>query len=168
MIKNNIYNITLTIIISLLLINCNDNKSETLPKNNLTPTVYSYEIINVYPHDINAYTQGLEFYNGVLYESVGRYGKSQLRRVDYKSGEVLSKKNINEKYFAEGITILDDLIYLLSWREKIGFIYYVNNFIKIHNLGCFFSFYPFSFSSVLVIPKSTNHPTNKKTHECGG
>ena len=128
MIKNNIYNITLTIIISLLLINCNDNKSETLPKNNLTPTVYSYEIINVYPHDINAYTQGLEFYNGFLYESIGRYGKSQLRRVDYESGEVLSTKNINKKYFAEGITILDDLIYLLSWREKIGFIYDVNNF----------------------------------------
>lgn len=126
MIKNSIYNITLTLIISLLLINCNDNKSETLPKNNLTPTVYSYEIINVYPHDINAYTQGLEFYNGFLYESIGRYGKSQLRKVDYKSGEILNKKNINKKYFAEGITILDDLIYLLSWREKVGFIYDVN------------------------------------------
>ena len=71
MIKNNIYNITVTLIISLLLINCNDNKSKVLPKNNLTPTVYSYEIINVYPHDINAYTQGLEFYNGFLYESIG-------------------------------------------------------------------------------------------------
>ena len=127
MIKNSICNIALTLIISLLLINCNDNKSKPLPKNNLTPTIYSYEIINVYPHDINAYTQGLEFYNGFLYESIGRYGKSELRKVDYETGEILSKATINKKYFAEGITILDDLIYLLSWREKVGFIYDVNS-----------------------------------------
>ena len=123
----NIYNIILVLIISLL-ISCNDNQSKELPKNNITPTIYSYEIINVYPHDINAYTQGLEFYNGILYESIGRYGKSELRKVDYKSGEILSKKDINKKYFAEGITVLDDLIYLLSWREKVGFIYDINTF----------------------------------------
>jgi len=72
MTEKNIHKIILALIISLL-ISCNDNQSKTLPKNNITPTVYSYEIINVYPHDINAYTQGLEFYNGILYESIGRY-----------------------------------------------------------------------------------------------
>ena len=127
MTEKNIHKIILALIISLL-ISCNDNQSKTLPKNNITPTVYSYEIINVYPHDINAYTQGLEFYNGILYESIGRYGKSELRKLDYKSGEILSKKDINKKYFAEGITVLDDLIYLLSWREKVGFIYDINTF----------------------------------------
>ena len=117
----------LSLLACLICLSCINNDSAT-NKNNLVPTVYSYEIINTFPHDINAYTQGLEFYNDYLYESIGKYGKSELRKVDYKSGEVLKKKSINRKYFAEGITILNDLIYLLTWREKIGFIYDVEDF----------------------------------------
>ena len=128
MLKKFYQNIITTLIVSILLVSCSENQSKTLPKNNIIPTIYSYEIINEFPHDINAYTQGLEFYNGYLYESIGRYGKSELRKVDYKSGKVLHKKKINRKYFAEGITIKDDLIYLLSWREKVGFIYDISTF----------------------------------------
>ena len=84
----------MSLLACLICLSCINNDSAT-NKNNLVPTVYSYEMINTFPHDINAYTQGLEFYNDYLYESIGKYGKSELRKVDYKSGEVLKKKSIN-------------------------------------------------------------------------
>lgn len=85
--------------------------------------VYTYKIINSYPHDPLAFTQGLEFYNDTLYEGTGQYGVSALRKVDYKTGEVLQETALGKKYFGEGITILNDKIYFLTWREKVGFIY---------------------------------------------
>ena len=90
---------------------------------NITPTLYGYEIINEFKHDDKAYTQGLEFYNDVLYESTGLNGKSTLRKVNYKTGEVLKSIDIDHEYFAEGITILNDNIYQLTWKNQIGFIY---------------------------------------------
>ena len=70
MLKKFYQNIIITLIVSILLVSCSENQSKTLPKNNIIPTIFSYEIINEFPHDINAYTQGLEFYNGDLYESI--------------------------------------------------------------------------------------------------
>lgn len=99
--------------------------------NNITPKVYGYKIVNTYPHDINSYTQGLEFHNGELYESTGQYGSSKLRKVDYKTGEVLQNIDLAQQYFAEGLTIFNDKIYQLTWRENIGFIYDVNSFERI-------------------------------------
>jgi len=98
--------------------------------NNKTPQVYGYKIINEYPHDITSYTQGLEFYNGELYESTGQYGESKLRKVDYKTGEVLKNINLGNQYFAEGLTIFNTDIYQLTWQENIGFVYDVNTFEK--------------------------------------
>lgn len=98
--------------------------------NNTTPKVYGYNIINEYPHDITSYTQGLEFYNGVLYESTGQYGESKLRKVDYKTGEILNNLNLADQYFAEGLTIMDGSIYQLTWRENRGFVYDVDKFVK--------------------------------------
>jgi glutamine cyclotransferase len=98
--------------------------------NNHSPKVYGYKIINEYPHDITSYTQGLEFHNGELYESTGQYGESKLRKVDYKTGEVLQNKAIGNQYFGEGLTIMNDNIYQLTWQENIGFIYDVNTFEK--------------------------------------
>ena len=89
----------------------------------ITPKLYRYKIINEFRHDEKAYTQGLEFYDGVLYESTGLNGKSSLRKVDYETGEVLKSIKIDDQYFAEGITILDDNIYQLTWKNQIGFIY---------------------------------------------
>jgi len=83
----------------------------------------SYEVVNEYRHDQNAYTQGLEFYNNQLYESTGLNGKSTLRRIDYRSGEILKIINLDYEYFAEGLTILKDKIYQLTWKNNIGFIY---------------------------------------------
>ena len=98
--------------------------------NDKAPVVYTYEIINKYPHATDAYTQGLEFYNNVLYESTGHYGGSSLRKVDLETGEVLQKIEISPEFFAEGITILNDKIYQLTWKEGKGFIYDVDSFEK--------------------------------------
>lgn len=98
--------------------------------NNQTPKVLSFEILNEYPHDITSYTQGLEFHNGKLYESTGQYNESKLREVDYKTGEVLRNVDLAPSYFGEGLTILNDKIYQLTWKEDVGFVYDLNTFEK--------------------------------------
>lgn len=112
------------------------DKTETLNKsievfNNIIPTIYQYEIVNTFPHDITSYTQGLEFYNGELYESTGQKKKSKLRKVNFETGEVLKNIDLEDQYFGEGLTILNDKIYQLTWRAKRGFIYDVNTFEKL-------------------------------------
>ena len=92
------------------------------------PAIYDYKIINTYPHDKNAYTQGLEIHNGFLYESTGQYGKSSLRKVELKTGKVLQKIDLDKQYFGEGITKFGDNIIMLTWRKGIGFIYDFNTF----------------------------------------
>ena len=94
------------------------------------PKIYSYEIINRYPHQTDAYTQGLEFVNDELYESTGQYGESKLRKVAYKTGEVLKEVSLDNAYFAEGLTVVNDKIYQLTWRENTGFIYDKDTFEK--------------------------------------
>lgn len=96
--------------------------------NNSAPTVYTFTIVNEFPHDINAYTQGLEFYKGELYESTGQYGKSQLRKIDYKTGTVIQSFDIGNSYFGEGLTVMNENIYQLTWQESTGFVYDVNSF----------------------------------------
>lgn len=96
--------------------------------NNEPPILYTYNIIAKYPHATDAYTQGLEFYKDTLYESTGQYGESTLRKVDFKTGEVLQSIELDDSNFAEGLSILNDKIYQLTWREGIGFIYNVNTF----------------------------------------
>ncbi|MFC5045946.1 glutaminyl-peptide cyclotransferase [Aquimarina hainanensis] len=91
--------------------------------NKTAPKLYSYEIVATYPHDKNAFVQGLEFYNDTLYESTGRYGSSSLRKIAYTTGEILAKKDISKEYFAEGITILNNKIIQLTWKKRVGFIY---------------------------------------------
>lgn len=89
----------------------------------IKPKLYTYKILESYPHDIKAYTQGLEFHNGILYESTGQYRQSSLRKTDYKTGEVLEKVDLAKHYFGEGLTILNNKIYQLTWQENTGFIY---------------------------------------------
>ncbi len=96
--------------------------------NNSPPVSYSYRIINAYPHDQNAYTQGLEIHNDTLYESTGQYGSSSLRKVDLKTGEIIAQINLAENYFGEGITILNNKIYQLTWNEGEGLIYDLEDF----------------------------------------
>ena len=102
--------------------------------NGSTPKLYNYELLNTYPHDITSYTQGLEFYKGVLYESTGQYGESKLRTLDYKNDAILNNVNLSRSYFGEGLTVLNDKIYQLTWKEGRGLIYDVNTF---ETLGSF-------------------------------
>ncbi|MEM7086167.1 MAG: glutaminyl-peptide cyclotransferase [Bacteroidota bacterium] len=93
-----------------------------------TPKLYGYTILESYPHDINAFTQGLEFENDTLYESTGQRKKSTLRKTNYETGAVLKNKKLEDQYFAEGITVLNDKIYQLTWQRNTGFIYDLNSF----------------------------------------
>jgi glutamine cyclotransferase len=89
---------------------------------------YGYEIINVYPHDPKAFTQGLIFKEGFLYESTGLFGKSSLRKVELETGKVLQRKPIDRKYFSEGLAINNNQLIQLSWKAGEGFIYKLDNF----------------------------------------
>ncbi len=103
---------------------------------NIEPEIMTYKVITEYNHDKNAYTQGLEFYNNQLYESTGLNGKSTLRKSDYKSGEILNIVKLDYEYFGEGLTIINDKIYQLTWKNNIGFIYDLDfNKIRTFNYG---------------------------------
>ena len=97
---------------------------------NEKPAIYTYEIINSFPHDTKAYTQGLEYYDGFLYETTGRRGQSSLRKVDIKTGKVLQKIDLDKQYFGEGMTIFNNKIYWLTWQAKKGFVYNLDTFKK--------------------------------------
>jgi glutamine cyclotransferase len=94
-------------------------------------SVYSYEVVNTYPHDTGAFTQGLEYYNGELYESTGLNGKSSLRRVELTTGKVLQKIDIDKQYFGEGMTIFGGKIYMITYQTHVGFIYDLKTFKQI-------------------------------------
>ncbi|MEQ1643072.1 MAG: glutaminyl-peptide cyclotransferase [Pyrinomonadaceae bacterium] len=85
--------------------------------------VYGYEIVKSYPHDPKAFTQGLFFHNGVLFESTGQDGESTIRRVDLESGKVLQKWDLPRDEFGEGSTVLNDKIYMITWQDGIGRVF---------------------------------------------
>ena len=91
--------------------------------NTYQPNLYSYEIIGEYPHDISLYTQGLEFKNNILYESTGLNGYSSLRKFDVYNNQLIDVRFLDDEYFGEGLTILNNKIYQLTWKNRIGFIY---------------------------------------------
>lgn len=84
---------------------------------------YKIEVVKAYPHDTGSYTQGLFWHDGSLYESTGLNGKSTFRKVDLQSGQALTKLPFNRKYFVEGSVILGDKLYILTWTNKVVFIY---------------------------------------------
>jgi len=97
------------------------------------PVIYTYKIVNEYPHDPKAFTQGLEFYEGFIYESTGQHGKSGLRKVVLKTGKVIKKKALEKQYFGEGMTIFNEEIYMLTWQKKMGFIFNLDDFSFVKN-----------------------------------
>ena len=84
---------------------------------------YKIGVVKAYPHDTGSYTQGLFWHDGSLYESTGLNGKSTFRKVDLQSGKALTKLPFNRKYFVEGSVILGDKLYILTWTNKVIFIY---------------------------------------------
>ena len=87
------------------------------------PRQYGVKVVREYPHDREAYTQGLFFDGGVLYESTGQTGHSSFRKVDYASGKVLRKLDFSRKYFGEGSVFFDGKMYMLTWTNRVAFIY---------------------------------------------
>jgi glutamine cyclotransferase len=92
-------------------------------RNTSKAPVYRYKIINTYPHDRNAFTQGLVFDRGVLYEGTGNLGRSELRQVELETGQVLRFSKLGLEYFGEGITVCADKIIQLTWKAGKGFVY---------------------------------------------
>ena len=100
---------------------------------NIKPELMTYDIVNEFSHDQNAYTQGLEIYENFLFESTGLNGKSSLRKINLSTGEIINMINLEYEYFGEGLTVLNDKIYQLTWKNRIGFIYD----LELNNIGTF-------------------------------
>ncbi len=92
---------------------------------------YGYKVVRTYPHDRNAFTQGLEYRGGYLYESTGLEGRSSIRRVKLETGEVVEYTSIPSPLFGEGITVLNKLIVQLTWRHGMGFVYEQGTFKRL-------------------------------------
>ena len=93
-----------------------------------TAPVYGYEVVNVYPHDRNAFTQGLLYRDGMLYESTGLNGRSSLRKVQLETGKVLQQVSVESRYFAEGLTDWGSRLIQLTWDTNVGFVYDLASF----------------------------------------
>lgn len=99
-------------------------------KSNIVPKQLKYKVIQVYNHDPQAYTQGLFFHNGFLYEGTGQKGASSLRMVELRTGKVLQSINLGNEYFGEGVALLNGTIYQLTWTSGTGFTYDLQTFTK--------------------------------------
>jgi glutamine cyclotransferase len=117
----------LVLALSLTYFNCQTGPNANLLANrspeNAIVQKYSYQIVNVWPHDSGAFTQGLEFHDGKLLESTGQEGRSSLRVEELETGKILKQVDVPLPYFAEGITLLNGKIYQLTWQHQVGFIY---------------------------------------------
>jgi len=96
---------------------------------------YGYEVVHAYPHDPNAFTQGLEYRAGYLYEGTGLKGRSSLRKVQLETGKVLQEINIDPEYFGEGITVLNQQIIELTWQSETGFVYDQSTFRRLRTFN---------------------------------
>ena len=125
----------LIVLLSFATLNCQTTSTANLPRPETdgkeTVTNYDYQVVHVYPHDPDAYTQGLIFHDGKLLESTGQVGHSSLRRVELETGKVLQRVDVPQPYFAEGTTLLKGKIYQLTWQHQLGFIYDAWTFEKI-------------------------------------
>ena len=92
------------------------------------PLEYTFAIVRVFPHDTSAYTQGLAYRDGFLYEGTGRNGQSSLRKVRLETGEVIQRLGLGPEFFGEGITIIKDRVFQLTWKSGVGFVYDLNSF----------------------------------------
>jgi len=106
------------------------NYSTILIASDIVPKKSSFKIVNTYPHNPKYFTEGFEFHNGLLYEGTGNNGSSYLISYNWKSGKIYSSVSLDDQYFGEGITILNDKIYQLTYKSKKGFIYDLNTFEK--------------------------------------
>lgn len=126
-----------TLAIALLGIGCSSAETSILSKTPANSEIEScsYQIVNTYPHDENAFTQGLIYYDGDLYEGTGLNGRSSLRKVDLETGKVIQKLNLDDRYFGEGITLFKEQLIQLTWRSQVGFVYDRESFAKLQEFA---------------------------------
>jgi glutamine cyclotransferase len=112
-----------------------ENQSRQLTfLSDITPVQYGYRVVREYPHDVAAYTQGLQFEDGWLYEGTGNYGTSTLRKVELETGEVVKIRNLDQSLFGEGICVFGERIYQLTYKSQVGFIYDKSTFEEIQKV----------------------------------
>lgn len=123
-----------TIAVLALIISCKDepaadtgNPASSVPD----PATISYNVVNVYPHDTSSFTQGLEWHNGFLYEGTGLKGESHLMKVNLEDGKAVQKVSIDPGLFGEGITILNNRVYQLTWQDRKVLVYDLGTLKKI-------------------------------------
>jgi glutamine cyclotransferase len=123
------------LLLPVLMLACNDTKEDSSTDTTTTaipaPINMGYTIVKVYPHDVSSYTQGLIWFNNTLYEGTGLNGESRLMKIDLETGKSTQKIDISKDYFGEGITILNDKIYQLTYTEHKVFVYDLATFKKI-------------------------------------
>ncbi|HYE45475.1 MAG TPA: glutaminyl-peptide cyclotransferase [Caulobacter sp.] len=92
------------------------------------PPIYDYRVVQTVPHDAKAYTQGLFFEDGALYESTGRYGESSIRKVDLPTGKVIQRRDLPAQHFGEGAVAWKGRLIQLTWQSQLGFVYDLKTF----------------------------------------
>jgi glutamine cyclotransferase len=97
-------------------------QTKSAPKPASAP-VYGYQVVKTYPHDREAFTQGLQYLDGVFFEGTGLNGKSGIRRVDVATGRVLQRQEVSREYFGEGITVLGNQLFEITWQSGVAFVY---------------------------------------------
>ncbi len=131
-------------------------------------TNYSYTVVNTYPHDTAAFTEGLLFANGSLFESTGGYGTSSLRRVDLESGDLVKEYSLPSQYFGEGLAVVDDSLVQLTWQSQIGFVYDLETFGLQRNFSYTTEGWGLTYdgSNLIMSDGSSNlHFLNPTTHQ---
>lgn len=125
----------LVLFLSLTSFDCRTARSPDFPSEKAVgkerATNYGYEVVNTWPHDPDAFTQGLVFHDGKLLESTGGQGRSSLRLVELETGRIVKRVEVPGPYFAEGITVLNGKVYQLTWQDQRGFIYDASTFSKL-------------------------------------
>src|SRR6476646_9878903 len=129
--------VTPVALLFVLITSCSNNDSvstDTTTSAAPQTPVLSYTVVATYPHDTSSYTQGLEFYKGQLLEGTGLEGKSKLAKVDLATGKAVQNVPLDPKLFGEGITVLHDTLYQLTWQEHRVLVYSAKDFKKIKEL----------------------------------
>jgi glutamine cyclotransferase len=125
--------IFLRLLVPLLIVACSPFLTgQAFPK---AAPEYTFAVVRVFPHDPTAYTQGLTYRDGFLYEGTGRNGQSSLRKVRLETGEVIQHVDLGREFFGEGITIIKGRIFQLTWKSGVGFVYDLNSFHLIQKFG---------------------------------
>jgi glutaminyl-peptide cyclotransferase len=130
---------SITLSLAFAAYNSGPSNAETQQPYQMTATsrlpTYTYEVVKAYPHDKGAFTQGLVFYQGALYESTGLNGSSSLRRVELETGKVLKKIEVPIEFFAEGLALFNGRLYQLTWQTQRGFVYDLDSFNKLREFS---------------------------------